>query len=97
MEDNNRSNVRNERGAALNEHSMRWIVDINLPQVRINNPDVLPLESLSGDLFLQAHITNRYIVSADFEKIIKKSTFTTSTLDKISVSDIKSNLLNYVS
>ena len=33
----------------------------------------------------------------DFEKIIKKSTFTTSTLDKISVSDIKSKLLNYVS
>ena len=33
----------------------------------------------------------------DFEKIIKKSTFTTSTLDKKSVSDIKSKLLNYVS
>ena len=33
----------------------------------------------------------------DFEKIIKKSTFRTSTLDKISVSDIKSKLLNYVS
>ena len=33
----------------------------------------------------------------DFEKIIKKSTFTTSTLDKKSVSDIKSTLLNYVS
>ena len=33
----------------------------------------------------------------DFEKIIKKSTFTTSTLDKISISDIKSKLLNYVS
>ena len=33
----------------------------------------------------------------DFEKIVKKSTFTTSTLDKISVSDIKSKLLNYVS
>ena len=51
---------------------MRWIVDINLPQVRINNPDVLPLESLTGDLFLQAHITNRYIVSADYEKVINK-------------------------
>ena len=33
----------------------------------------------------------------DFEKIIKKSAFTTSTLDKKSVSDIKSKLLNYVS
>ena len=33
----------------------------------------------------------------DFEKIIKKSAFTTSTLDKKSVSDIKSTLLNYVS
>jgi len=33
----------------------------------------------------------------DFEKIIKKPTFTTSTLDKKSVSDIKSKLLNYVS
>ena len=33
----------------------------------------------------------------DFEKIIKKSTFTISTLDKKSVSDIKSKLLNYVS
>ena len=33
----------------------------------------------------------------DFEKIIKKSTLTTSTLDKKSVSDIKSKLLNYVS
>ena len=33
----------------------------------------------------------------DFEKIIKKSTFTTSTLDKKSVSDIKSTLLYYVS
>ena len=33
----------------------------------------------------------------DFEKIIKKSTFTISTLDKTSVSDIKSTLLNYVS
>ena len=33
----------------------------------------------------------------DFEKIVKKSTFRTSTLDKISVSDIKSKLLNYVS
>ena len=72
VEDNNRSNVRNERGAALNEHTMRWIVDINLPQVRINNPDVLPLENLTGDLFLQAHITNRYIVSADIEKVINK-------------------------
>ena len=49
---------------------MRWIVDINLPQVRMNNPDVLPLENLTGDLFLQAHITNRYIVSSDIEKII---------------------------
>ena len=33
----------------------------------------------------------------DFEKIIKKSALTTSTLDKKSVSDIKSTLLNYVS
>ena len=33
----------------------------------------------------------------DFKKIIKKSAFTTSTLDKKSVSDIKSTLLNYVS
>ena len=33
----------------------------------------------------------------NFEKIIKKSAFTTSTLDKKSVSDIKSTLLNYVS
>ena len=33
----------------------------------------------------------------DFEKIIKKSSFITSTLDKKSVSDIKSTLLNYVS
>ena len=33
----------------------------------------------------------------DFEKIIKKSSFITSTLDKKSVSDIKSKLLNYVS
>ena len=33
----------------------------------------------------------------DFEKIIKKSAFITSTLDKKSVSDIKSKLLNYVS
>ena len=33
----------------------------------------------------------------DFEKIIRKSTFTISTLDKKSVSDIKSTLLNYVS
>ena len=33
----------------------------------------------------------------DFERIIKKSTFVTSTLDKKSVSDIKSKLLNYVS
>ncbi len=33
----------------------------------------------------------------DFEKNIKKSAFTTSTLDKKSVSDIKSTLLNYVS
>ena len=33
----------------------------------------------------------------DFEKIIEKSTFITSTLDKKSVSDIKSKLLNYVS
>ena len=33
----------------------------------------------------------------DFEKIIKKSAFITSTLDKKSVSDIKSTLLNYVS
>ncbi len=33
----------------------------------------------------------------DFKKIIKKPTFTTSTLDKKSVSDIKSTLLNYVS
>ena len=32
-----------------------------------------------------------------FEKTIKKSTFITSTLDKKSVSDIKSKLLNYVS
>ena len=32
-----------------------------------------------------------------FEKIIKKSTFITSTLDKKSISDIKSKLLNYVS
>ena len=31
----------------------------------------------------------------DFEKIIKKSAFTTSTLDKKLVSDIKSTLLNY--
>ena len=33
----------------------------------------------------------------DFEKIIKKSSLRTSTLDKKSVSDIKSKLLNYVS
>ena len=33
----------------------------------------------------------------DFEKIIKKSAFKTSTLDKKSISDIKSKLLNYVS
>ena len=33
----------------------------------------------------------------DFEKITKKSAFITSTLDKKSVSDIKSTLLNYVS
>ena len=33
----------------------------------------------------------------DFEKITKKPTFRTSTLDKKSVSDIKSKLLNYVS
>ncbi len=33
----------------------------------------------------------------DFEKIMQKSTFKTSTLDKKSVSDIKSKLLNYVS
>ena len=33
----------------------------------------------------------------DFEKIIKKPTFRISTLDKKSVSDIKSKLLNYVS
>ena len=33
----------------------------------------------------------------EFDEIIKKSTFTTSTLDKKSVSDIKSTLLNYVS
>ena len=32
----------------------------------------------------------------DFEKIIKKPSFITSTLDKKSVSDIKSKLLNYV-
>jgi len=43
----------------MNEQSMRWIIDINLPQVRINNPNVLPLENLTGDIFLQAHITNR--------------------------------------
>jgi len=33
----------------------------------------------------------------EFDEIIKKPTFETSTLDKKSVSDIKSNLLNYVS
>ena len=33
----------------------------------------------------------------EFHEIIKKPTFETSTLDKKSVSDIKSNLLNYVS
>ena len=33
----------------------------------------------------------------DFEKIIKKPTFITSTLDKKSISDIKSKLLSYVS
>ena len=33
----------------------------------------------------------------DFKKVIKKSAFITSTLDKKSVSDIKSKLLNYVS
>ncbi len=33
----------------------------------------------------------------DFKKIIKKPTFITSTLDKKSISDIKSKLLNYVS
>ena len=33
----------------------------------------------------------------EFDKIIKKPTFETSTLDKKSVSDIKSKLLNYVS
>ena len=31
-----------------------------------------------------------------FKKSIKKSVLTTSTLDKISISDIKSKLLNYV-
>jgi hypothetical protein len=50
---------------------MRWIIDINLPQVRINNPNVLPLKSLTGDIFLQAHITNRYIVSSDMKKIVE--------------------------
>jgi hypothetical protein len=54
----------------MNEQSMRWIIDINLPQVRINNPNVLPLENLTGDIFLQAHITNRYIVSSDMKKIV---------------------------
>ena len=33
----------------------------------------------------------------EFDEIIKKPTFETSTLDKKSVSDIKSKLLNYVS
>ena len=33
----------------------------------------------------------------EFHEIIKKPTFETSTLDKKSVSDIKSKLLNYVS
>ena len=50
---------------------MRWIIDINLPQVRINNPNVLPLKSLTGDIFLQADITNRYIVSSDMKKIVE--------------------------
>jgi GTP-binding protein len=46
------------------------------------------------DLIDKAEITEKI---KDFEKIIKKSTFITSTLDKKSVSDIKSKLLNYVS
>ena len=46
------------------------------------------------DLIDEAEIKEKI---KDFEKIIKKSTFTTSTLDKKSVSDIKSKLLNYVS
>ncbi len=46
------------------------------------------------DLIDEAEITEKI---KDFKKIIKKSTFVTSTLDKNSVSDIKSKLLNYVS
>ncbi len=46
------------------------------------------------DLIDEAEIKEKI---KDFEKIIKKSAFTTSTLDKKSVSDIKSKLLNYVS
>ena len=81
---------------------MRWIADINLPQVRINNPDVLPLENLTGDLFLQAHITNRYIVSADIEKIVKKMpSINTNTIavlfdeQNITIEGLIRNLVNF--
>ncbi|MBS96600.1 MAG: hypothetical protein FI695_06085 [SAR202 cluster bacterium] len=86
----------------MNEQSMRWIADINLPQVRINNPDVLPLENLTGDLFLQAHITNRYIVSADIEKIVKKMpSINTNTIavlfdeQNITIEGLIRNLVNF--
>ena len=62
------------------------------------SPELLKKEEII--VFNKADLVDKYEIDKklrNFKKNIKKSALTTSTLDKISISDIKSKLLNYVS